>query len=293
MQSTREIKRRINSVESTKQITRAMEMVAAAKLRKVQERVENARPYENAMRKSVLRVLNQVYGATHPFIETQEGGEPAYLVIAADRGLCAGYNVNVVRKANEDMSENNVSSPKIIAVGRRSRDYYQKRGYEVVLEHLEMEDNPYLEDAKRIAEPIKRMYLEGTINSLTLVFNEFKNPMVQIPRARKILPMNEDVIATEDDTEEELDIEGQIYAFEPSLEVILGDFLEKYFENIIYKALLEGKASEHGARMTAMGNATESADEMIDDLTLTFNRARQASITQELLEIVNAAEALQ
>lgn len=293
MQSTREIKRRINSVESTKQITRAMEMVAAAKLRKVQERVENARPFESAMRKSVLRVLNQVYGATHPFIESQESGDPAYLIIASDRGLCAGYNVNVIRKANEDMAENNVESPRIIAVGRRSRDFYQKRDYEVVLEYLEMEDNPYLEDAKRIAEPIKQMYADGTISSLTLVYNEFKNPMVQIPRVTKILPMDEGTIATEDDTEEELDIEGQLYAFEPSLEVILGEFLEKYFENLIFKALLEGKTSEHGARMTAMGNATENANEMIDDLTLTFNRARQASITQELLEIVNAAEALE
>jgi len=292
LQSTREIKRRIGSVESTKQITRAMEMVAAAKLRKVQERVENARPYEDAMRKSILRVLSQVYGATHPFIETSESGVPAYLIIAADRGLCGGYNVNVFRKVTEDIEQKGVSSPKIIAVGRRSRDFFSKRNYEVVLEYLEMADNPYMEDAKRIAKPIEQMYLDGTISSLTLVYNEFKNPMVQTPMARNILPMNEDVIATEDDTEEDLDIGGQLYAFEPSLEDLLGDFLESYFETMVYKALLEGKASEHGARMTAMGNATENADEMIDELTLSYNRARQASITQELLEIVNASEAL-
>ncbi|UMZ75104.1 ATP synthase F1 subunit gamma [Natranaerofaba carboxydovora] len=293
MQSTREIKRRISSVENTQKITRAMEMVAAAKLRRAQDRLERARPYEDAMRKSILRVINQLHGESHPLMEKNDTGEPCYLIVAADRGLCGGYNVNVVREANEHMEKEGVSSPRIISVGKRVRDFYKKRNYEVVSEYLDMPDNPTIEEAKKIAEPAMELFFNGEINELIIVYNEFQNALTQVPVARKLLPMEKDVIITEKDTEEELDIEEQLYAFEPSIEAILGEFLERYVENIVLLALLESKTSEHGARMTAMGNATNNADEMIEDLTKTYNRARQASITQEILEIVNGAEALE
>ncbi len=307
-QSTREIKRRIKSVNNTKQITRAMEMVAAAKLRRAQERVVNNRPYEKKMRTAIYRILHQARDVSHPLMETQPEDAPtAYIVMAADRGLCGGYNVNVVKKAEEHIGGDK-ENVKIIAVGKYARDYFRKRHYNVIMEYVDIEDYPDLEQAKRINESVVQMFFDGVFGELHLVYSEFFNAMIQRPVARKMLPMSKDAFmpleteeseAERDPTEElaeqlreENGLEDQIYKFEPSAEEVLGGLLTSYLLSSVFRALLESKASEQGARMSAMKNATDNAEDMIEELTLTYNKARQGAITQEILEIVSGAEAL-
>jgi len=310
-QSTREIKRRIKSVNSTKQITRAMEMVSAAKLRRAQQRVENNRPYEEKMRESINRILTQAKTVTHPLMEPAKEDLPVgHIVIAADRGLCGGYNVNVAKKAADHIGDHKEST-KIIAVGKYVRDYFRKRNYNVISEYIDIEDYPSFDRPEKIAEAVEQLFLDGVVGEVHLTFAEFKNAMVQRPVTRKILPMSKDAFNLAESNEESGEeaaqqpnskskessltdttgIEDQIYKFEPSAGEVLGGLLSSYIKSSLFRALLEAKASEQGARMTAMKNATDNAEDMIDELTLTYNKARQGAITQEILEVVSGAEA--
>ncbi len=286
LQGTREIKRRIKSVQNTKQITKAMKMVAAAKLRRAQERAEASRPYSDKMKEVITSIASRAEDVEHPLLEVRNVKKTGYLVIGSDRGLAGGYNANLLRKAVQTIKERHQSSDEyvVFSIGRKARDFFKKREYPLIGEIIGISDSPTFADIKEIAKTAVNMYAEGIFDELYLVYNEFISAIQQTPIEKKLLPL----VATEEETQ---DVRTQI-DFEPSAEEVLNVLLPRYAETLIYNALLEAKASEHSARMTAMGSATDNAEEMIGVLTLTYNRARQASITQEISEIVAGANAL-
>ena len=281
MPSMRDLRRRIKSIKSTQQITKAMKMVAAAKLRRSQEMVVASRPYARRIKDVLARVAAATTDVNHPLLEKREVKSTGYVLITADRGLCGGFNANLIRKANQELKE--LKNPKLVAVGRKGRDFFKKRGQEVVGEFTNLGESISFDAARVIAGFIMEKYLDGTFDEVYLVFAEFVNPLVQRPQTIKLLPL---------ETPEE-EAGGGEYIFEPSADAVLNTLLPKYIEVQVYRALLESKASEHGARMTAMDTATENAAEMIAKLTLQLNRARQAAITKEIAELVGGAAALE
>lgn len=288
MQSMRDIKRRIRSVQSTKQITKAMEMVAAAKLRRAQERAQASQPYAEKMKEVISSIAAGVEDVEHPLLEVRDVKKTAYLVMTSDRGLAGGYNANILRMVSQTIKNRHQSADEyvIFAIGRKGRDFFKKNDYPLIGEIVGLSDTPTFADIKNIAKTAVGMYGEGVFDELYLVYNEFKSAISQIPTEKKLLPLTD--LGQEG---QEAEVESP-YDFEPSAEEVLGSLLPRYAETLIYSALLNAKASEHGARMTAMGSATDNADDMISSLTLTYNRARQASITQEIAEIVAGANAL-
>ena len=286
MKSLREIRRRIRSVKSTQQITKAMEMVAAAKLRKAQDAAENARPYAEQMKEIISRLVGAMPNMQHPLVEQREVKNSGFLVVAADRGLCGGYNTGLLRFAAGNIKDKDKTQ--IIAVGKKARDYFRRREYNLYSAHLDIEDYPEWKRVQQIGQEGVESFSSGECDELYLVYTEFVNAMRQIPRIVKLLPM--EPVKEEQDAQKGA---KALYHFEPDEEAIIDKFLPKYIESLVYHAMLEAKASEHGARMTAMGSATENAQEMIDSLTIVLNRARQAVITQEILEISNTAMAME
>ncbi|MFD0714905.1 ATP synthase F1 subunit gamma [Paenibacillus sp. GCM10027626] len=283
----REIKRQIKSKQSMKQITKAMEMVAAAKLRRSQEAAVAARPYTDKIREVVAAIASSGGSVKHPMLESREVKRTAYLVITSDRGLAGGYNVNVLRKIATALKENHKSASEydLFVLGRKGSAYFKRRNIAIKEEITGLSDSPSFSDIKSVAASAVRGFEEGAYDELYIVYNQFLNAMTQIPVLKKLLPLGD---VTESPAGEKAD-----YEYEPSPEAVLDVLLPKYAETVIYSALLEGKASEFGARMTAMGNATKNATKMIDVLSLTYNRARQAAITQEIAEIVGGANAQQ
>ena len=281
MPSMRDLRRRIKSIKSTQQITKAMKMVAAAKLRRSQEMVVASRPYAKRIKDVLARAAGATTETNHPLLEKREVKSTGYVLITADRGLCGGFNANLIRKANGELKEFN--NPRLVTVGRKGRDFFKKRGYEIVGEFTNLGESISFDAARVIAGFIVEKYLDGTFDEVYLVFSEFVNPLVQRPQTIKLLPL---------ETPEE-EAGGGEYIFEPSADAVLNTLLPKYVEVQVYRALLESKASEHGARMTAMDTATENAAEMIAKLTLQLNRARQAAITKEIAELVGGAAALE
>lgn len=289
MAQVREIKRRIRSVQNTQQITKTMEMVSAAKIRRAQFRIESARPYAAGM----IDVLNNVGKRAdvnlHPLLERHEPIKKTVVVaLSSDRGLCGAFNTNVIRVAENIAVEEkrNNREVSIFATGRKAINYFNYVGYELVGEIREMSDSPTYEHAKLIAGELIKRYIDKDIDKVILVFNHFKSAMEQKAIKYVLLPIKEETVAAED---AELSAD---YLFEPSDSEVLNHLLPTYIEALIYRALLESAASEHGARRTAMKSATDNAVEMIELLTRTFNRARQALITQEIAEIAGGAEAL-
>jgi len=281
----REIKRQIKSTQNTKQITKAMEMVAAAKLRRAQEAAVAARPYTDKIREVVASIANSGGSVTHPMLQTREVKRTAYLVITSDRGLAGGYNVNVLRKIASTLKEKHRSANEyaIFVIGRKGRDYFKRRDMAIAEETTGLSDSPKFADIKSIANSAVRGFESGAYDELYIVYNQFHNAITQIPVAKRLLPLDQ-IEATGTKAN---------YEYEPSAEEVLNVLLPKYAETVIYSAILESKASEFGAKMTAMGSATKNATKMIAGLTLTYNRARQAAITQEIAEIVGGANAQQ
>lgn len=281
----REYKRRIRSVKNTQQITKAMKMVAAAKLRRAQARAESSRPYTETLTGTLARLAGVAYDVTHPLLEKREDIlKIGYIVITSDRGLCGAYNTNILRLVTTAIAEDgrNLESG-IIAVGRKGRDFFRKRGG-VDAEFVNLGDKVNYADAKEIADYVINAYENEELDEVYLIYAKFINALRQVPTVTKILPLE---TPTEETEEHYVD-----YLYEPSAEEILLTLLPKYVASVIYHAMLEGKASEHGATMTAMGNATQNAGEIIDNLTLVMNKVRQAAITDEILDIVGGAEAL-
>lgn len=285
MPGMRDIKRRIKSIQSTQKITKAMKMVAAAKLRRAQEKVTAARPYSGKLQEVLKRLVGGGEDYSHPLLDVSEpSSKVGYVVVTADRGFCGGYNANVIRLTEATMRESGHESV-LIAVGKKGRDYFRRRGYSIVREYLELGDDPNYIQARELARELAQYYLSGEAQELHLVYTRFYSAIRQQPVIERLLP-----VAGAAGEEEPADIE---YIYEPSAAEVLNTLLPRYLETIIYKALLEAKASELGARMTAMDAASDNAGEMIQKLTLSFNRARQAAITREITEIVGGAAALE
>lgn len=283
MQSMRDIKRRIKSVQNTQKITRAMKMVAAAKLRRAQERAEGAREFFETTKSIFENVAEAVSDVTHPLLIDRGGEKVGYVVITADRGLAGGYNIKMINEVVDHIDDKENAS--ILTIGRRGRDYFSRRGFDIVSEYIGVEDQPSFDTAQKIAQEVIQLYESGVFDRVYLSYTRFQTALTQFPSIVPILPIAPEKGEKAGGLKTE-------YIYEPSAGEVLDWILPKYLENIIYSALLEAKASEFGSRMTAMDSATENAQEMIDKLTLSYNRARQAAITTEISEIVGGAEAL-
>lgn len=280
----RDIKRRIKSVNSTKQITKAMELVSSAKLRKAKESLEKTRPYFNMMGETINEIIASTKGIKHEYLIPREVKKTGYIVITADRGLCGGYNSNVIKKATSHMETKERVS--VIAIGQKGRDFFKKRNYDLDGEFVYIAENVSFNTAQNIGKLSRELYKQQLVDEVYLVYTEFVSTISQKPRMVKLLPLevkaDEAVVA---DREERM-------TYEPSPEGVLNYLIPKFIDSMIYGAIVESSASEQGARRVAMESATDNAEEMIDSLKLQYNRARQASITQEIAEIVGGAEAL-
>jgi F-type H+-transporting ATPase subunit gamma len=288
MPSLRDIKRRISSVKNTQQITNAMKMVSAAKLQRAQDRVMSARPYSERMQVVVEHLQARVRVTTHPLLAPRSEGKTLLLVITSDRGLCGGFNATVQRAAAEKIRQlGGGAEVDIIAVGKKGRDFLTFRQFSLRETYLDLfiRQVTYAQ-AKEIAEKLFTAYEQEDYRQVLVVYNRFRSAMVQQVTILRLLPLSalDDVEA---DPEEPFD-----YIYEPSVPQVLNHLLRKQIEVQLFQAFLESYAGEHGARMTAMDSATENASEMIANLTLTYNRARQAAITKELIEVVSGADAL-
>lgn len=288
MANLRDIRKRINSVKNTQQITKAMKMVSAAKLRRAQDNIIKARPYAERMKEVIGRLAGKVDSSKNPLFEKREKiNKVEIVVITSDRGLCGSLNSNIIRRS-ENLAAGFKQKGKEVAlnlIGRKARDYFKKRKTGIRAEHADVYGNLNYEMASVIAEDIIRAFTGGVVDEVYVVYNRFKSVMSQVLTVEKLLPL--EPIETHPE-----DADFGEYLFEPSETEILEVLLPKSVETNIYRALLESVASEHGARMTAMDSATKNASEMIGRLTLMFNRVRQAAITKELMEIVGGAEAL-
>lgn len=266
------------------QITKAMKMMSAAKLRKAQQSVLAARPYAKELAKTLARLVQGGAGKNHPLLAQREGTRTvAYVVVTADRGLAGAFNINIIRKAQAAFRED-ARGKKLVTIGRKSRDFFKRRGISPVLEYVGLGEEPSFMQARQMVAQLVNLYLQGEVDEVQLIYTEFVNAVSQRPVQVQLLP----VVAPEGAPETTTD-----YIYVPNAEEVLNTLVPRFAEVTFYQALLESKASEHGARMTAMGNATDNAKEMIAKLSLAYNRARQAAITREISEIVGGAAALQ
>ncbi|MBO8165556.1 MAG: F0F1 ATP synthase subunit gamma [Brevibacillus sp.] len=283
-QGIREIRRRIKSVKNTRQITKAMKMVSAAKLRRAQETATAAKPYARKIKEVIASIASGTTTVNHPMLQSRPVKKTGYIVITSDRGLAGGYNGNIIRKVLQTLKEKHQSPDEyaIFVIGRKGRDFFKKRNYPLLDEVVGLPESPSFADIKKIAAAAVQMYADERIDELYICYNEFHSAISQTPVMNRLLPLHE----MDESKERKVN-----YEYEPSAEEVLSVLLPKYAETLVYSALLEAKASEHGARMTAMGNATDNASEMIERYTLFYNRARQAAITQEISEIVAGANA--
>lgn len=283
--SMRDIKRQIKSVQNTRQITKAMEMVAASKLRKAQEKAEASRPYSQKLKEVVASIAGGTDGISHPMLVSRPVKKTAYIVVTSDRGLAGGYNANILRKVTMLLAERHKSKDEygLFVIGRKGRDFLRRRDYPIMEEVTELSDTPKFSDIKSIAFSAVQQFETGVYDEVYICYNKFVNAISQIPTVDRLLPM--------DAVDEGHTGATASYEYEPSAAGVLEVLLPKYAETLIYSAILDGKASELGAKMTAMGSATKNASKMIGNLTLTYNRARQAAITQEITEIVAGANA--
>ena len=306
MASLKDLRTRIASVKSTQKITSAMKMVAAAKLRRAQEQAEASRPYAERMERMLGALAGAMKGrAGAPPLLAGTGKEDVQLVIVAtaDRGLCGGFNTNIVRDARRLINElaNDGKEDKILCVGRKSRDQLKRTHGQKIIDTVEDLQKPRLsfDKADDIANRVAQMYEDGEFDVCTLIYARFRSAITQIVTRQQLIPFAANAAEGEENDGEAADAQDDamadfkgVYEYEPSEEEILAELLPRNLAVQIFKALLENNASEQGARMTAMDNATRNAGEMIDKLTLTYNRTRQAVITKELIEIVSAKEAM-
>lgn len=286
MPSTIDIRRRIRSVKNTQQITRAMKMVATAKLRRAQERMYAARPYAGGLRQVLASVATRVDISAHPLLQVREPERNVVvIVVTADRGLCGAFNANVIRAAQNFTRENAFEGVELLTIGRRAGDFFRRRTIPI-RRSVMVAQALSIEVAREIADSLIKDFVDEKIDGVYVVYNEFKTLIAQHVRAERLLPIAREFAA--DPERPAID-----YLYEPGPEQILSDLLPKHIEFQLYRVLLESAAAEQGARMTAMEAATKNASDMIDHLTLTYNRIRQAAITKEIIEIVSGASAAQ
>ena len=279
----KEIKTRIKSVESTKQITKAMELVSSSKFRKAKERAESARPYFNTLYNTVQDIAKNTSNSRNVFLKERKVNNVCYIVIAGDRGLAGGYNSNILKAV---IAHNKLGTGKVITVGKKAKESLSKRGYEVI-DYIESVEKCVYEDANRVAQAAMEAYKNGEVDEVNLVYTEFISALSQEPKIVKLLPVTID----NTNTEKEVKKGKAAVQYLPSADAVLGYVLPKYVSGSVYGAIAESFASEQAARRTAMESATDNANEMITKLELVYNRARQAAVTQEISEIVGGAAA--
>jgi len=290
MASLDDLKKRITSVKSTQKITKAMKMVAAAKLRRAQESAEKGRPYSEKMNNVILNLSNGISDKENaPKLLSGTGQEKTHLcvVMTSDRGLCGGFNSNIIKKAKSYFSKilDESKELKIITVGSKGNDQLKRVYGEKIIENISFKEskNANYFDADKVGKMVIEKFEAGEFDVCTIFYNQFKNVITQIPQAQQIIPLN---------NEGEENSSDESYEFEPDEDEILSNLLPKNISTQIFKAMLENSASEQGSRMSAMDNATRNAGEMVDKLTIEYNRSRQAAITKELIEIISGAESL-
>jgi F-type H+-transporting ATPase subunit gamma len=287
MATLRDIQRRIRSVQSTQKITRAMKLVAAAKLRRAQERILAARPYASKMAELLGNLVSGTDGAGHPLLERREGPRRQIVIITADRGLAGAFNSNILRRAVELIRESSAAEVTLVVVGRKARDFFRRRPHTIKRDMIGFWDRLAYSHACELADYFMQQYLDDEVDEVYLLYNEFRSVALQRPVRVQLLPIPRAETETGEGTTEPVD-----YIYEPSAASILGDLLPRHVRMQVFRALMESLAGEYGARMTAMEAATKNAKEMIDVLTIQYNKARQEKITKELLDIVGGAEAL-
>ncbi len=290
MASLDDLKKRIASVKSTQKITKAMKMVAAAKLRRAQESAERGRPYSEKMNNIILNLSNGISDKENaPKLLSGTGENKVHLcvVMTSDRGLCGGFNSNIIKKAKSYFSKtlDEGKQLKIITVGSKGNDQLKRVYGDKIIENISFKEskNANYFDADKVGRIIIEKFEAGEFDICTIFYNQFKNVITQIPQAQQIIPLN---------NEEDHNNPDESYEFEPDEDEILSNLLPKNISTQIFKAMLENSASEQGSRMSAMDNATRNAGEMVDKLTIEYNRSRQAAITKELIEIISGAESL-
>ena len=287
MASMKEIKRRRGSIQSTRQITKAMQLVSTVKLQKTRTKAEEAKPYFSLMYDTMFSILSRSNNMSHRFVKTsnEKEGKKAIIVISSNRGLAGGYNNNIARLVETSFSKEEAL---IYAIGKKAKDTLERRGYEILGEYNEVILDPMYQDAVDITKKLLSDYKEGKISEIYVVYTHFKNTVVHVPTLKKLLPISLDEAEKEEDKEKST----LLMNYAPNEEEVLEAIVPKYISAIIYGSLQQAIASENGARMNAMENATNNADELIDKLLLKYNRARQGAITQELTEIVAGANAI-
>ncbi|BDG09705.1 ATP synthase F1 subunit gamma [Anaeromyxobacter paludicola] len=291
MPNLRDIRKRIGSVKSTRQITKAMKMVAAAKLRRAQDAILKTRPYAALLERALGEVAARAGAAAekpaHPLLAPRVAKKAEIVLVTSDRGLAGAFNSNVLRRAQRFMTENaeRYAEVRVTTIGRKARDYFKSRKVTMQADYTGVHQHLRFEKAQEIAEELTARWLAGEVDAVFLCYNEFKSAISQHVVVRQVLPV-ETPAATE------AQAASVDFIYEPGREALLADLLPRHINMQVWRALLESAASEHGARMTAMESATKNAEEMIGKLTLDYNRARQAYITKELMEIVSGAEAL-
>src|SRR5262245_13784801 len=282
MPSLKDLRKRIGSVRSTQQITKAMKMIAAARLRRAQESAERARPYAAKLTEMFAAVVTGLSEEAHPLLARRDERRLDLIVLTSDRGLCGGYNSNLLRQAEAFRGEHSDKETSLMLVGRKGVDYYRRRNVALLLERTNVVGEPMPAVARALAERVTSRFAGDETDAVYLLYSRFQSAISQVPTVVRLLPVEAPPEATS----------PVDYIFEPPRPELLARLLPRYVETLLLQALLESIASELAARMTAMDNATRNAGEMIDRLTLSINRARQAAITTELMEIVSGAEAL-
>jgi len=298
MANLQDLRRRVRSVRNMQKITKAMKMVAAARLRRAQERVVAARPYANTMTRVLGRLAERTGDFHHPLLDARGDEHIVVALITADKGLCGGFNTNLIKAAQQFIREHSGKNIELVAIGRKGRDSFRRRPVKIIGEYINVTARAVdHQDAAAIARDLMDMFTaeDSTIDKVYLIYNEFKSVLSQRVTVRQLLPVGAEALEAEAPPETRQTAEGTAtvdYLYEQSPAQIFGDLLPRYVETQMFYALLESIASEHGARMTAMDSASKNAGEVIETLTLNMNRVRQASITREIIEVVSGAQAL-
>ena len=291
MATMRDIKRRKASIESTEQITKAMKLVATVKLQKSRVKAENSRLYFNMMYQTIQEMLKKSMGIEHKYLKAGDSKKKAIIVVTSNRGLAGGYNANIIRLVTG--SGVSMEDARIFAVGRKGRDGLARKGYEIAADYSDMINEPLYSDAMQITRELLNLFGKNEIGEIYLAYTSFKNTVSQVLRFMKLLPVDMNAVEREAGSETGSSQDLLLMNYEPEEAEVLDAIIPKYLSSLIYGAFLEAVASENGARMTAMDSATNNAEEMIEKLSLQYNRARQGSITQELTEIIAGANAIE
>ena len=282
MASLQDIRRRIKSVKNTQQITKAMKMVAAARLRRAQEAAVSNRPYAEKMYEVIADVASNAGSFSHPLLEVREEGKTLYIVLASDKGLAGAYASNVFKETMAHIKDK--ANTSIVTVGRRAKEYFTPRGFDIVNSYMGFTERPDYQNARQIALDVIERFAEGNYKEVYLVYTKFISAISAVPQVIKLLPFTAPKTSHTEIAAE--------YIYEPNAQEVLGYLLPQYIVTMIYASLLQSAASELSSRMNAMSNATDNAEELISKLDLHYNKVRQANITREITEIVGGAEAL-